>query len=64
MDEQCMERNESVVDEHVCVTCGAIIDIESWHPVLADTDQDGTLRLYPFCTPTCRNEWNRHGSDR
>ena len=59
-----MEKNEAVGEEQVCVTCGDAIDIESWHPVLADTDAGGTLRLYPFCTPDCRNEWNRRRNDR
>ncbi|MGA9401365.1 DUF7576 family protein [Haladaptatus sp.] len=59
-----IERNKAVGDQQICAVCGDAIDIEAWHPVLADTDSNGTLRLYPFCTPACRNEWNRHRNDR
>jgi hypothetical protein len=62
MGEQRMEENEAS-DERVCVVCGDTIDIESWHPVLAEPDAMGILRLYPFCTPDCRDAWNENTTD-
>ncbi|WP_458204913.1 DUF7576 family protein [Haladaptatus sp. NG-SE-30] len=46
-------------DEHVCTTCGGAIEPSAWHPVIAETDASGTLRLYPFCRPDCQDEWTR-----
>ncbi|WP_049970503.1 DUF7576 family protein [Haladaptatus cibarius] len=46
-------------DESVCTNCGDTIEIESWHPVLAETDATGSFHLYPFCSPHCRDLWNR-----
>ncbi|WP_345409693.1 DUF7576 family protein [Haladaptatus pallidirubidus] len=42
----------------VCTNCGDAIEIESWHPVLAETDADGSFHLYPFCSSHCRDLWN------
>ncbi len=62
--EQRMDETEASSDERVCAVCGDTIDIESWHPVLAETDSTGTLRLYPFCTPACRDAWKGHERNR
>lgn len=40
-----------------CEVCGAQIDIDQWHPVVADTDDDGAFQLYAFCTQDCRDVW-------
>ncbi|EFW90259.1 hypothetical protein ZOD2009_19418 [Haladaptatus paucihalophilus DX253] len=64
MGEQCVGKTEAPFDECACVVCGDDIDIESWHPILADTDATGTFRLYPFCTTDCRDAWNSHRTNR
>ncbi len=46
-------------DERLCANCGRTIEIEVWHPVLADTDAKGAVRLLPFCSTDCRDLWCR-----
>ncbi|WP_266077365.1 DUF7576 family protein [Haladaptatus caseinilyticus] len=61
MDGQRTDNNGPDVlgEEQVCANCGDTIEIGSWHPVLAETDDSGMFHLYPFCSPHCRDVWNR-----
>lgn len=40
-----------------CDHCGSTIDTSEWYPVTKERDQDGSLRLYAFCSVRCRDEW-------
>lgn len=40
-----------------CATCGSQIDIDDWHPMVTEWDDDGTLRVYAFCDQDCKEDW-------
>lgn len=49
---------ESPADpETTCTECGAAIETSDWYPIRTDRDEDGDLRLYPFCSEDCQACW-------
>lgn len=40
-----------------CAQCGEPIETSDWYPITSDRDDDGTLKLYPFCTEDCQATW-------
>lgn len=40
-----------------CALCGAEINVHSWHVATTSTTADGELLILPFCSETCRNNW-------
>lgn len=52
--------DESIVradQPKTCANCGKQIDTSEWHPLVTRTDDDGTFRVYAFCSEKCRDEW-------
>lgn len=43
--------------ETACVECGSAIETSDWYPIRTDRDEDGDLRLYPFCSEACQAAW-------
>lgn len=46
-----------------CARCGAHIDTSEWHPLMTETNNDGSFRVYAFCSEECRDEWAEADSD-
>lgn len=40
-----------------CTECGTPIETSDWYPIRTDRDDDGDLRLYPFCSEDCQAAW-------
>lgn len=43
--------------ETTCTACGSTIETSDWYPIRTDRDDDGDLRLYPFCSEACQDAW-------
>lgn len=43
--------------ETTCTECGSAIETSDWYPIRTDRDDDGDLRLYPFCSEDCQTAW-------
>ena len=41
-----------------CSNCGRCIEIDEWHPVIANDDGDA-FRIRAFCGEMCRNTWEQ-----
>lgn len=51
---QCM-REDGDGKIVVCEQCGERIETSEWYPITSDRDDDGSLRLYPFCSEACQS---------
>ena len=43
--------------ETTCTECGTSIETSDWYPIRTDRDDEGDLRLYPFCSEDCQAAW-------
>ena len=37
-----------------CEQCGEGIDTTDWYPITTERGADGSLRIYEFCSETCK----------
>lgn len=46
-----------------CANCKTQIDTTEWHPLVTRRDDDGTFRVYAFCSEACRDEWTDNDTE-
>ncbi|WP_227374018.1 DUF7576 family protein [Haladaptatus halobius] len=63
MTRRSPDSGDASSDERICATCGEVIELTAWHPVLAEPDAGGVLHLYPFCSADCRTAWNQRNRE-
>lgn len=55
-----MGKHDSGSEEELeCTWCGTAIDPQQWHPI-ATAYSDGEVRIRPFCSQECRENWIEH----